>query len=262
MFVYGAWYQSSSLTAAFCIKKKNMKKGKLIVICGTDGSGKTTQFNLLVQKMKEKGHATETVDFPQYGNDSCYFVERYLNGEYGEKKEVGPYRASLFYALDRYEKSFDMHKYLQAGTHIVSNRYVSASKGHQACEFETEEERDRYLEWLDSIEYGILGIPKPDLNIVLYVPPEIGQQLVEKKTENREYLKDGKTRDLHEADLGHLQKAAKTYREMVDKYDNWTSIDCTQDGRLMTPEEIHALVWKEVEPVLIHEKEHEPHPSI
>lgn len=227
-----------------------MSKGKLIVICGTDGSGKTTQFELLVNTMKKKGYPVETVDFPQYGKPSCFFVEKYLNGGYGTKQEVGPYRASLFYALDRYDKSFDMHNTLKKGRHIISNRYVSASKGHQACEIEDPVKRDEYLEWLDNLEFGICGIPKPDLNIVLIVPPEIGQKLVENKTKGREYLKGGKTKDINEADLGHLQKAAHTYREMVEKYDDWTSIECVKNGRLMTPEEIAVLVWEKVEPVL------------
>lgn len=227
-----------------------MKKGKFIVICGTDGSGKTTQFQLLVERMSTEGYPIETVDFPQYGKPSAFFVEKYLNGGYGTKEQVGPYRASVFYALDRYDKSADMHMMIAQGKNIVANRYVSASKGHQACAIDDAKERNAYLDWLDNLEFNIFGIPKPDLTIILYVPPEIGQQLVEKKTTNREYLKGGKTKDINEADLNHLKKASQTYLEMVEKYDDWVKIDCVKDGQLMSPKEVSELVWEKVNVIL------------
>src|SRR5947209_1104297 len=108
-----------------------MKKGKFIVIEGTDGSGKTTQLNLLVERLRKEKKKIETADFPQYDNFSGAFVAKYLRGEYGTADEVGPYRGSIFYAVDRYDKSFEIRKWLEAGKIVLSNRYVSANMGHQ-----------------------------------------------------------------------------------------------------------------------------------
>ncbi len=107
-----------------------MKRGKLIVIDGTDGSGKATQTNLLVEKLKQKNYDVEIADFPQYGLRSSALVEDYLNGKFGTAKEVGPYRASIFYACDRYAASFKIKKWLEQRRIVICNRYVSANQGH------------------------------------------------------------------------------------------------------------------------------------
>ncbi|OGY79035.1 MAG: hypothetical protein A3B74_04090 [Candidatus Kerfeldbacteria bacterium RIFCSPHIGHO2_02_FULL_42_14] len=226
-----------------------MSRGKLIVLCGTDGAGKATQTKLLIENLRDAGIATETCDFPQYGKPSCYFVEQYLNGMYGSVEEVGPYRASLFYALDRYEKSFEMHRTLAAGKHIVSNRYVSANQAHQGSKISDADEREKFLAWLNELEYGILNIPKPDLTIILYVPPQLGQKLVEQKKENRSYLR-GKTKDIHEEDLVHLGKTARVYLELAQQYDTWVTIQCTEGERLKTRREIAKEVWKHVQRIV------------
>src|SRR5688572_8863017 len=107
-----------------------MKRGKFIVIEGTDGSGKKTQFELLVKRLKKAGHKVATFDFPQYGTPSAYFVEQYLNGHYGSIKETGPYRASLFYALDRFDAAPHIQAALAEGTMVICNRYVASNMGH------------------------------------------------------------------------------------------------------------------------------------
>lgn len=215
-------------------------KGKFIVIEGTDGSGKGTQVRLLIKRLHEVGVPVEMVDFPQYDNASSYFVAKYLRGEYGTADEVGPYRGSLFYALDRYDKSFDIKKWLREGKHVIANRYVSANMGHQAGKIDDPKKRDEYLEWLHNLEYGICDIPEPDQTIFLYVPPEIGQELVDHK--NLRNYTDGKKRDIHEADLDHLRKASDAYFYVAKKYD-WTTIDCTKEGKLLSREEIHDMVF-------------------
>lgn len=224
-----------------------MAKGKFIVIDGTDGSGKGTQLEYLRDRMVKENHDVETADFPQYGNPSAFFVEKYLRGEYGTADEVGAYRGSLFYALDRYDASFLMRNQLNDGKIIISNRYVSASMGHQTGKIKDPVERDKFVDWLDNLEYGICNIPRPDLTIFLYVPPEIGQKLVDEK-EAREYTK-GKKRDIHEADLEHLKNATEAFKYVADKF-NWVTIDCTKDGKLMTREEVHELVYSAVKDVL------------
>ncbi|MGE0793299.1 MAG: dTMP kinase [Candidatus Woesearchaeota archaeon] len=221
-------------------------KGKFIVICGTDGSGKGTQTNLLVERLKKENKDVVMVDFPRYGERSSVFVEDYLNGKFGTAKEVGPYRGSIFYALDRYAASFEMKKQLAEGKFIIANRYVSANKGHQLGKIKYNDERDKYLEWLNNLEYGIFEIPKEDVNILLYVPPEIGQKLVDKKSA-RSYTES--KRDIHEADLEHLKEAADAYM-YVAKKENWIIIDCTKDGELLSIEEIHKMIYEKVKELL------------
>jgi dTMP kinase len=202
------------------------KKGKLIVIDGTDGSGKSTHSGLLIDRLSHEGRNAKLMDFPQYGHPSAYFVEKYLRGEYGSANDVGAYRASMFYALDRYDASFTIRKWLDEGTIIVSNRYVSSNMGHQAGKIHDPSEREAFLSWLKEVEYGMLEIPRPDANILLFMPPEIGQALVDKKGE-RAYT-HGKKRDIHEADITHLIDASKAYLEVAKK-EGWKVISCTEE---------------------------------
>ncbi len=218
-------------------------KGKFIVIEGTDGSGKGTQVQLLLSRLRLAGVPVEMVDFPQYDSPSSYFVAKYLRGEYGTADEVGPYRASLLYALDRYDKSFDIKKWLSEGTCVIANRYVSASMGHQAGKIDDSKERDEYLKWLHHLEFDICNIPKPDQTIFLYVPPEIGQKLVDHKA-LRDYTK-GKKADIHEADLDHLKKASEAYFYVAEKY-GWTTIPCTEEGEMLSREAIHERIYESI----------------
>jgi dTMP kinase len=218
-----------------------MSKGKLIVICGTDGSGKGTQFRLLIDRLLQDGIDIRMTDFPQYGKKSAGMVEEYLNGKYGSADDVGPYRASVFYACDRYDASHEMKRWIDEGKLIVSNRYVSANKGHQTGKIRDLAEREKYLDWLNNLEYNMFGIPKEDLNIMLYVPPEIGQKLVDKKQKGSHA--GGQKRDIHEADINHLKNASDAYL-YVAKKERWEIIDCTKNGELMTIKEIHEIIYE------------------
>lgn len=168
---------------------------------------------------------------------------RYLRGEYGTADEVGPYRGSIFYALDRYDKSFDIKKWINEGKIVISNRYVSANMGHQTGKIKGKVARDKYLEWLNNLEFKIFDIPKPDVTILLYASPEIGQKLVDQKA-TRKYTK-GKKRDIHEADLKHLQNAAEAYLYVAKKY-KWTIINCTPNGEMRSRESIHEEIVKKL----------------
>jgi dTMP kinase len=238
---------------------------KFIVIEGTDGSGKTKQTRLLVSRihaeitrigaceknprssalhLRQSASTTKVVefDFPQYGKPSAYFVEQYLNGVYGTAEEVGPHRASLFYALDRYEASFELRRALEEGKTVVSNRYVGSNLAHQGGKFKSKEERKKFFEWEYKLEYETLGIPKPDISIVLHMPAAMAQELVGKKS-SREYL-NGKTHDLHEVDLNHLKNAEEAYLELVRAFpSDFRLVECVEGGRLLSIEEVHERVW-------------------
>ncbi len=227
-----------------------MKQGKFIVIDGTDGSGKKTQCDLLVENLKQEGYAVETADFPQYGQWSAQFVEKYLRGEFGTLKEISAKKASLFYALDRFAASFKIREQLSKGIHVISNRYTSANKGHQLGKITSPEERKAFLAWVNDLEYNILGIPKPDLTILLHMDPVIGQQLAEKKWDNK-YVQ-GKKRDIHEDDINHLRNAEGAYLFCLtnDNFENWKRIVCFEKDKPLPIEIIQKEVYSLVKKIL------------
>lgn len=217
-----------------------------IVIDGTDGSGKGTQTVRLTERLKAEGRDVVTMDFPRYGKPSAYFVEKYLRGEFGTAEEVGAYRASVFFALDRYDAAKEIREALSRGAIVISNRYVSANKGHQMGKIKGEEERKKFLDWLNDFEYRLMGIPKPDVTILLHVPADVGFDLIAKKDE-RAYL-NGKVRDIHEADREHLHAAEEAYLSLMklDTVENWKLVECMQDGQLLSIEEVHERLYKEI----------------
>lgn len=217
-----------------------MKRGKFIVIDGTDGSGKGTQTEKLVDRLKGEGYSVFMADFPMYGERSAVLVEDYLNGRFGTAEEVGPYRASIFYACDRFAASKDIREHIDRGDVVISNRYVSANMGHQAGKIADIRERDKFLDWLKNLEYGIFGIPEPDCQILLYANPAVAQRLVDKKG-HRDYV-DGEKRDIHEADINHLKNASDAFLYCAEKFD-WPVVECTPGGEMRSIEDIHEDVY-------------------
>lgn len=222
--------------------------GTFIVIEGTDGSGKGTQYELLAEHLRSQGYDVATFDFPQYGQPSSYFIQQYLNGEYGSAEEVGPYTGSLFYALDRYEAAPRIREALAQGKIVLANRFVGSNMGHQGTKFAHAEERRGYFIWLDSLEHETLKIPRPNLSLVLHVPAEIAQGLVDQKKQ-RSYT--DKKRDLHEADLDHMQKAVAVYDELCQLFPNdFQRIDCVRDGNLLDKDTIQDIIRQKITPLL------------
>jgi dTMP kinase len=218
--------------------------GQLIVIDGTDGSGKKTQSKLLIEHFKKEGRSAIYFDFPRHGMPSAAMVDEYLNGAFGSAGEVNPYAASIFYAIDRFAAAPEIRKVLADGDIAVCDRYVSANMGHQAGKIHDLEKREKYLEWLENLEFGpIFNIPRPDINILLYVPTIIGQQLVDKK-DQRKYLGE-KKRDIHEDDKTHLDDAASAFLYVAKKY-NWIVIQCAPNNVMLSIEEIHEMIWDKV----------------
>jgi dTMP kinase len=222
--------------------------GIFLVIEGTDGSGKGTQFKLLVERLKKAGHDVATFDFPQYEEPSSYFVKEYLNGKYGSSEEVGPYTGSLFYALDRYQASFKIHEALRQGKIVLANRFTGSNMAHQGTKFSNQEERRGYFIWLDNLEFMMLKIPRPNKSFVLRVPAETAQALVDQK-EARNYT--DKKRDLHEADLSHMQKSVEVYDDLCQLFPrDFSRVDCVRSGKLLSIETINDLLWGSIKPML------------
>ena len=226
------------------------KHGKLIVLEGTDGSGKGTQVKLLMERLLKEGHRAATTSFPQYGKKSSGPIEEYLNGKYGKPDEVNPYAASLFYAVDRFDLSKEIQKQLDEGHIVILDRYVDSNAGHQGGKIKDPPEREKFIKWLYDTEYGIFGIPRPNLTVILHMPAEIGQRLVLQKQE-RLYLGGGKKQDAHEADLEHLKNAEAAYLWLAGKYpEDHVVIECVENGSIFTPEVIHEKVWQAVRSIL------------
>lgn len=217
------------------------KKGKFIVFAGIDGSGKETQLRLLKKWAKEQGRQVKTADFPQYY--TTFFgrlVGRYLAGEFGQLNGIDPHLASLTFAGDRWQAKERIETWLKKGFLVFSNRYTEANMAHQTAKM-PERKRNKFLRWLEELEYNIYGIPREDLVLFFYVPPRIAQKLVDKKGK-RGYV-GGNKRDIAEADLNHLEEASKMYRQLARRYKHWVQINCLdKKGQLKTPEEIHKMV--------------------
>jgi len=227
--------------------------GKLIVIEGTDGTGKATQAEMLVKKMESSGFKVKLLDFPQYGkNVFAETVAGYLKNEYGQALMLNPYLASLPYAADRWKASLEFKKDIEQGINIVSNRYTSASMGHQGSKLDDKEQLSKFIDWLKQVEFSEqgFGIPKPDIVILLYLQPEIAQRLIEKKAE-RVYLQGKAKMDAHESSLYHLHRASQTFLDIADK-EGWVLVDCTdrKNHWILPIEQIHELIWDGVKRIL------------
>lgn len=224
-----------------------MKKGKFIVIDGTDGSGKATQTKLLISRLGKNKQKVKTIDFPQYENNFFgKMVGRYLSGEFGSSSEVSPYLASVLYAADRFETKQKIEKWLKEGCVVIADRYASSNQIHQGGKISDNKERKDFLNWLEDMEYGVFKIPRPDAIIYLDVPIEFSLQLLQNKSaqDKKKYLKGKK--DIHENDLKHMQDARSSAIKLIQKNNNWTKINCVKNKKLMSIEEVGDIVWNKV----------------
>ena len=213
--------------------------GKLIVIEGTDGSGKSTQFRLLSEHLQQDGRVFKHIVFPRYSEESSALIRMYLGGQFGDRPtDVNAYAASTFYAVDRYASyKMDWGQWYENGGLVLSDRYTTSNAVHQASK-ETGKSQEDYLTWLYDFEYGKLGLPKPDLTIYLDVPTDY----TEKMLRSREAATNTQA-DIHEKDMQYLATCRKTGRAAAKHY-GWTVIRCVENGAMRSMEDIHQEIYR------------------
>ena len=232
-----------------------MKCGKLIVIDGTDGSGKATQVKLLVQTLRNEGRQVKILDFPDYySNFFGKFIGHCLSEQYYNFVKVHPKIASVLYAADRFETKNKLEQWLKEGNIVIANRYASANQIHQGGKISNTKKREAFIKWLARMEYEVFKIPKPDAVFYLSVPIRVVLKLIAErnKGKGRGYLgkKKAKQSDVHEKDVKFLENSRKSALWLAKTQKNWVKIDCVKDGTLESREEIHKKVYEKVKKVI------------
>lgn len=218
--------------------------GKLIVIEGLDGSGKATQSEKTAEYLRAKGVNVMKVSFPDYSSASSSLIKMYLAGEFGtDPDSVNPYAASSFYACDRYASyKRNWEQIYKNGGIIIADRYTTSNGIHQCSKLPCGE-WDEFLNWLFSYEYGLMGIPEPDVVIYLRVDPDISQRLM-----SRRYKNDESKKDIHERNLEYLQRSGAAADHCADVL-NWNVIDCTSGGEMRSIEDIFSEISKIIDSI-------------
>ena len=222
-----------------------MKQGRLIVFEGTDGSGKTTQAQLLCRRLEEANIPYREIDFPRYGNPFAEPARLYLHGALGNHpRDVNAYAASTMYAIDRYASyKEDWGDFYEQGGLVIANRYTTSNAVHQASKLPAEE-RGEFLDWLFDLEYRRLGLPAPDLVLYLDMPTEISSRMLR----GREAA-TGTQADIHEQDAAYLQRCRDNAGE-VARLCGWTVIRCDRDNAPRRIEDIHQEAWQKISELL------------
>lgn len=214
-----------------------MGKGKLIVLEGTDGSGKETQTKRLCETLTQYGYKLRQLSFPCYGTTAAGPLEMYLRGDFGKHAaEVSPYAASMFYATDRFASyKTGWGKFYEDGGLIISDRYTTSNAVHQASKLRPEERRS-FLDWLFDLEYRRLGLPEPDRVLYLDMPTEAANRLM-----RRREAETNTAADIHEQDGDYLRRCRECAGEIA-RTQGWAVVNCAGDGVPRTPEDIHREV--------------------
>lgn len=222
--------------------------GKLIVIEGTDSSGKETQTKKLYERLANEVEKVRKISFPNYESPACEPVKMYLAGAFGDNAlNVNPYPVSTMFAIDRYASyKMDWESFYNAGGIIVTDRYTTSNMVHQASKIENIDEKSKYLGWLEDLEYNKMGIPKPDLVIFLNMPTEMAVKLMEAR---KNKVTGEEKKDIHEKDTSYLKKSYDNACDIAKKY-NWQEIKCVENKRLKTIEEIGEEIYTLVKEIL------------
>ncbi len=218
--------------------------GKLIVIEGTDGSGKATQTRKLYERLRDLEGNVRRVSFPNYESESSALIKMYLRGDFGGDAEaVNPYATAAFYAVDRFAGFVKWKNFYEHGGLILCDRYVGSNMAYQSAKITDELERVKFLAWLEDLEYECFQLPRPDLTIFLDMPPDVSAIL--RRERGRE--------DIHESDAEYMLKTYNAYKEIAQKY-GWRFVNCANGNFARSTTDIHENVLALVEELLLRGK--------
>lgn len=219
--------------------------GKLIAIDGVDASGKQTQTSLLLSRLQNEGKDVKMVSFPAYDKPSSTLVKMYLDGEFGDKpSDVNAYATSTLFAADRFATyKTDWGRDYNNGTIILADRYVTSNLIHQASKIDSLAEKERFIAWLEDLEYGVYGLPRPDVTVFLDMPPEYGAELMKDRLNK---ANGNEKKDIHESDFSYLEVSYKN-AVFVAEQCGWKRILCVKDGKIRSVEEIHEDIYSSIE---------------
>ena len=212
--------------------------GSLIVFEGIDGSGKSTQFELLCRRLEGEGRDFRRVRFPRYDQPSSALIRMYLGGGFGNDPDaVNAYAASSFFAVDRYASFMqDWRQYYEGGGLILTDRYTTSNAIHQGAKL-VPEQREHFFAWLYEYEFRLMGLPEPDLVIFLDIDAKRAARRLERRQEET-----GTAGDIHEKDIGYLENCSQSGRQAALHY-GWRTIDCFLEDRERAEEEIHQEIF-------------------
>jgi len=221
-----------------------MKRGSLIVIDGGDGAGKATQSALLVKRLLADGYQVETLDFPQYTQNTFgKLIRECLDGKRGDFMATDPRIASTLYAADRFETKPRLEAWLKEGKIVVLDRYVSANMMHQGAKIEDADELKVFLSWLDHMEHGVFGIPRPDLIAYLEVPHETRRALKAQAVGEHKHG-DSVDLDVAEASASHQRSVEERARKIVASVNEWHAVCCTAEEEMRSRDDIHEELYE------------------
>lgn len=216
-------------------------EGALVIIEGSDSSGKATQTEMLYSRLINEKYNVKKIDFPNYKSDSSALVKMYLNGDFGTSAgDVSPYVASTFYAVDRFASFKKEWEQLYIdGSIIIADRYVTSNMIHQAAKITNPNQKSEYLSWLWDLEFVKFGLPTPDYVFFLDMPPEYSIRLMEGRNNK---ITGESQKDIHEKDYNYLIASYNNSREIAQKY-GWTRIECVENREIKPIEQIHEELY-------------------
>lgn len=229
------------------MKPETRTRGKLIVLDGTDGSGKATQTKLLTERMRAVGRTVASMDFPQYRvNFYGKLIRESLDGMHGDFIALDPYIASTLYASDRLESLPVIEGHLSSGEDMTLDRYVSANIIHQGGKIRDEAERMKYVRWCEELEFERNKLPRPDVIVYLHLNVETSMKLARDRA-----LAKGESPDQSENNAKHQHESQESAVSIIRQSNNWVLVDCNDGaGGILSVEAIHEKVWDAVKGLL------------
>lgn len=226
--------------------KIQIEQGKmLIVIEGLDGSGKSTQVNMIKEYIVEKGFNLKYLHFPRY--DAPIYgdlIGKFLRGGFGDIEHVHPQLVALLYALDRSDSSAQIQQWLKEGYVVLLDRYVYSNIAYQCSKLSDNEEKKELMDWIFNLEYNVYKIPRPDINLFLDVPLDFVSSRLNSSRLNdsdRGYL-DG-SKDIHEESIDFQKRVKEIYLAQVERDPDFIKVDCSSaDGSMLTPDKIFERI--------------------